>query len=312
MRVLIVEDDSLSRLITEAAVAKFGHTAVSTADGAQAWQLLQQDQFDAIVCDRKMPIMDGIELCQRVRAQRSTQYPYFIFLTALTEKNSIAEGMEAGADDYLVKPFKPDELAARLGVAERISDLHSRLAAQQAELELLNAKLFEQARVDPLTGVSTRLRLNEDLEDLSARVERYSERYCAVMSDVDHFKQYNDAYGHPAGDAVLRKVADTLAENLRAGDQVYRYGGEEFLLILRADSIEAGVAGAERHRAAIEALKIPHRGSPFDTLTISMGASLLSAGGSDAITMWLCAADAALYRAKSLGRNQVAAERDQP
>lgn len=308
MRVLIAEDDSLSRLITEAAVVKLGHAAVAVANGESAWTLLQQDAFDAVVSDRSMPLMDGIELCRRVRANHTGRYPYFIFLTSAGEKASIAEGMRAGADDYLVKPFEPDELDARLAVAERISSLHRKLADQQAELERLNRRLFEQARIDPLTNLGTRLRLKEDLEKLPARIARYSERYCALMCDVDYFKQYNDSYGHAAGDAVLRSVADAISGNLREGDQAYRYGGEEFLVLLRADSIRCGIAAAERCLAATEALHIPHHASPTGSVTMSIGVSLLADPSRAAIDTCLARADAALYRAKGAGRNQLSCD----
>ena len=308
MRVLIAEDDALSRLMTEAAVRKLGHAAVVAADGESAWALVEQDDFDAIVSDRSMPSMDGMELCRKVRTKPTGRYHYFIFLTAAGEKASIAEGMRAGADDYLVKPFEPDELAARLAVAERITSLHRKLADQQAELEQLNHKLFEQARVDPLTGLGSRLRLKEDLEKLPARLARYPERYCALMCDVDFFKQYNDSYGHAAGDSVLRSVAQAISANLRDGDQAYRYGGEEFLVLLRVDSMQCGIAAAERFLTATQALRIPHHASPLGAVTISIGIALLTDSSPAAIDGCLARADAALYRAKGAGRNRLNAD----
>lgn len=308
MRVLIAEDDALSRLITEAAVVKLGHATVAVANGASAWTLLKQDAFDAVISDRSMPSMDGMELCRRVRAKTTGRYPYFIFLTAAGEKASIAEGMRAGADDYLVKPFEPDELAARLAVAERISTLHRKLAEQQVELEQLNERLFQQARVDPLTGLGSRLRLKEDLEKLSARLARHPERYCALMCDIDYFKQYNDSYGHAAGDGVLRNVAQAIAGKLRDGDQAYRYGGEEFLVLLRGESILCGIAAAERFLEATRALRIAHQASPIGTVTISIGIALLAHASAAAIDSCLARADAALYSAKDAGRNRLSAD----
>jgi diguanylate cyclase (GGDEF)-like protein len=235
-------------------------------------------------------------------------YPYFIFLTSFNDRARIMDGMNAGADDYLVKPLDPEELSARLVVAARIADLYRRLAAQQSELELLNRKLFAQARIDPLTQLGSRRKLAEDLELLSARAERYSERYCAVMCDVDHFKLFNDTYGHLAGDEVLRSVARALANGVRAGDQAYRYGGEEFLLVLPAQSIEGGRRSAERLRAAVEALNIPHSASPSKRITVSMGVAMLAGGEGKSAAAWVEQADAALYRAKELGRNRVMAD----
>ncbi len=309
MRVLIAEDDHISRLILEAAVSQLGHEFVSAADGQEAWRLFQATKMDAVISDRSMPLMDGLELCRRIRAAPGAGYPYFIFLTSLDDKPRITDGMNAGADDYLSKPFDPDELSARLIVAARITELYRQLAVQQSELELLNRKLFDQARIDPLTQLGSRLKLAEDLEVLSARVERYSERYCAVMCDVDHFKLFNDTYGHLAGDEVLRRVASTLAKGCRGGDQAYRYGGEEFLLVLPAQSLDGGHRSAERLRVAVEALNIPHSASPSKRVTVSMGVAMLAAGRGKSAVAGVEHADAALYRAKRLGRNRVMVDR---
>jgi two-component system cell cycle response regulator len=301
MRILIAEDDEASRLILEAAVAGLGHQFVSAADGTEAWREFQTSKFDAVISDRSMPGIDGLELCRRIRAAPGDGYTYFIFLTALSDKRRILDGMSAGADDYLSKPLDPDELSARLVVGTRITDLYLRLGRQQSELELLNRKLFEQSRVDPLTQLGSRLKLSEDLELLAGG----GGQYCAIMCDVDQFKLYNDTYGHIAGDEVLRTIARTLANGCRDGDQAYRYGGEEFLLLLPMQSLESGRTSAERHRAAVEALNIPHSASPFGCVTISMGVSVLPAGKQRALATWLADADAALYRAKTLGRNRV-------
>jgi len=308
MRILIAEDDKTSRLILEAAITQLGHEFVSSENGQEAWRLFQETNVDAVISDRSMPLMDGLELCRRIRAAPMANYPYFIFLTSFNDRARIMDGMNAGADDYLVKPLDPEELSARLVVAARIADLYRRLAAQQSELELLNRKLFAQARIDPLTQLGSRRKLAEDLELLSARAERYSERYCAVMCDVDHFKLFNDTYGHLAGDEVLRSVARALANGVRAGDQAYRYGGEEFLLVLPAQSIEGGRRSAERLRAAVEALNIPHSASPSKRITVSMGVAMLAGGEGKSAAAWVEQADAALYRAKELGRNRVMAD----
>ena len=190
-------------------------------------------------------------------------------------------------------------------MATRLTELHQRLAAQQTELELLNQELFAQARIDPLTQLASRRKLAEDLEMVAGRVERYRESYCAVMCDIDHFKLFNDTYGHPAGDRVLRSVASAMMNACRAGDQVYRYGGEEFLLILPNQSLDGGHQSAERLRNAVEALDISHGASPAARVTISMGLAVLSANPQKTLTKWLEEADAALYRAKAAGRNRV-------
>jgi two-component system cell cycle response regulator len=309
MRILIAEDDDTSRLILEAAVTQRGHEFVSTRNGYEAWQAFQDAKIDVVISDRSMPQMDGIELCKRIRSTPDAGYAYFIFLTSFSDKRLTADGMDAGADDYLSKPLHPEELAVRLNVAARITDLYRQLAAQKAELQELNRKLFAQARIDPLTQIGSRRKLTEDLELLSARVERYGERYCAVMCDVDYFKLFNDTYGHLAGDSVLQSIARALANGVRGGDQVYRYGGEEFLLILPAQSLDGGQISAERLRSAVEALDIPHAASPAKKVTVSMGVATFSSDQGKTAAEWLEQADAALYRAKRLGRNKVNADR---
>lgn len=311
MRILIAEDDAMSRMIVEAAVERLGHEFMSAPDGETAWQLFTNSAVDVVISDRSMPGMEGLELCRRVRARPGAKYTYFIFLTASGDKRRIKDANEAGADDYLVKPLNLDELALRLVVAERITRLYAQLAAQQSELELLNQRLFDQARVDPLTRLGNRLKLREDLDLLSAQAGGRPGSYCALMCDVDHFKSYNDIYGHLAGDKVLESVASTLLSGLREGEHGYRFGGEEFLLILRSSSLQSGWLIAERHRRAVETLNVPHEASAAKIVTLSIGVALWRQG-SETVNAWLKEADKALYRAKSLGRNRIypCSERD--
>jgi diguanylate cyclase (GGDEF)-like protein len=181
------------------------------------------------------------------------------------------------------------------------------LREQKKELGELNRRLFDEARIDPLTRLQTRLRLNEDLDDLWASADPGGDHYCAVMCDVDRFKAYNDGYGHVAGDNVLRKVAKALLQGCRAGDRLYRYGGEEFLLLIRVASAVEALALADRHRAAVEALAIEHVANDPGVVTISMGVAPLWAGTYPSASEWIEQADAALYRAKRTGRNCIAA-----
>ena len=307
MRVLVAEDDTSSRLILEAAIRPLGHECVAVANGTQAWELFERSHIDAIISDRVMPGLNGIELCRRVRASGRHTYTYFIFLTVLDEKPQIITGMEAGADDYLVKPLDPDELKMRLLVAERVTALHGQLSRQSAELARLNRQLLEQSRTDPLTSLGSRLKLNEDLEAIGARAARYGNTFCAIMCDVDHFKAYNDHYGHIAGDKVLRTVAQALKATCRGSDQAYRYGGEEFLILLPEQALDTGLVAAERFRRAIEGLAIPHDANPVKPIvTISAGVAPLWSPQTTSMETWLSEADGALYRAKQLGRNRVA------
>ena len=252
-----------------------------------------------------MPGIDGLELCRSIREEERDGYTYFIFLTALGDKGHLQSGLEAGADDYLSKPLDRDELQVRLISASRVTALHWRLAYQNEELEMLNRKLFDQSREDALTHLGNRLRLREDLETLSAQVERYGHTYCTMLCDVDFFKAYNDTYGHLAGDEVLKRVADVISENLRGGDLAYRYGGEEFLIILPQQSAESAVSTADRLRGAAEDLRIPHEKNPPGVVTISVGVAALSASELKSADDLLKEADEALYRAKESGRNRV-------
>jgi len=309
MRILVAEDDAASRLVLEAAVTSLGHDCVVATNGEEAWRLFSTVDVDAVISDRMMPGMDGVELCRRIRASERDTYPYFIFLTAFDKKADVLSGMEAGADDYLVKPLDINDLKMRLFVASRVTSLHRQLSQQSAQLERLNRQLFDQSRTDPLTQLGSRLKLSEDLENIYARADRYGHSCCAVMCDVDFFKTYNDSKGHLAGDEVLQAVSRALMNTARSGDQLYRYGGEEFLILLPEQDLDAGLAAAERYRQAIEELAIPHDSNPPDNVvTISAGVALLSHSEGKSVGAWLNEADAALYRAKQLGRNRVLAD----
>jgi diguanylate cyclase (GGDEF)-like protein len=312
MRILVAEDNAASRLILEAALKSLGHQCVLAHDGDEAWQLFQTGGADAVISDRMMPGMDGVELCHRIRQHDGAAYTYFIFLTAFDKKAEVISGMKAGADDYLVKPLDVDELTMRLLVASRVTSLHRQLSRQSVELEQLNRRLFEQSREDALTKLGNRLKLGEDLEIIAAGVDRYGRAYSAVMCDVDFFKAYNDSKGHLAGDEVLRAVAQTLLKTCRGDDRLYRFGGEEFLVLLPEQSLEAGVLAAERCRRAIEEMALPHGANPNSgVVTISAGVASLTQPATKSMQAWLNEADAALYRAKHSGRNRVVAHEKQ-
>lgn len=314
MRVLIAEDDAVSRMILRRAIEKLGHECHAAEDGEEAWRAYKAAPdgfFDVVISDWMMPGMDGPALCAKVRALREAEgresYPFFVFLTALGDKDHLLEGMRAGADDYLKKPLDRSELAARLLVASRVTTLHRKLIDQNKRLEELNAELFEQARHDPLTHLGNRLLLREDLEALVARTERYGHSYCALLCDVDSFKLYNDHYGHLMGDEVLRSIANAIVANARVGDASYRYGGEEFLIILPEQTLKTARMAAERLRRTVEGLAIPHEATrPGSVVTVSCGIAELAPGGRKTPEKVLKQADDALYVAKERGKNNVA------
>jgi len=306
MRVLIADDEATSLLILQTALEDLGHDCITASDGLQAWELLQTTAVDVVISDWMMPGIDGIALCRRLREQPRAEYTYFIFLTSNSEKSHILAGVEAGADDYLLKPLDLDELRVRLLAATRTTTLRAQLAAERHELECINRELAEQGRTDALTQLGNRLRLDEDLQELGSRMQRYGERYCVAMCDIDFFKAFNDTKGHVAGDEVLRTVANTIRQTTRRGDSVYRYGGEEFLLILPDQTPAAAALAVEHVRKAVESLAIElDTGPPARVVTISAGIAQLAAGDRISIARSLEQADAALYRAKKAGRNNI-------
>jgi two-component system, cell cycle response regulator len=304
MRILIADDSPTPRLMLKRELEGLGHECLIAHDGTEAWEMFQGSGVDVVISDWMMPGMDGDELCRRVRADTDAPYAYFILHTSLEDLKHVVQGMQAGADDYLTKPFQRDQLATRLIAADRITAVHRRLASQQVELERLNNLLFEDSRHDRLTGVGNRRRLDEDLERLGDQAKRYERQMTVVLFDVDRFKQYNDTAGHAAGDEVLRSVASTLAEQCRSGDAAYRYGGEELLVSFPEQDLQTGTIAAERMRRAIEALRITHPGlTPPGVVTVSGGVACLRAD--ESVASLLGRADAALYRAKEEGRNRV-------
>jgi two-component system chemotaxis response regulator CheY len=309
VRVLIAEDDAVSRMVLRRSVEKLGHECLAAGDGEAALKLYRNiEGVDLVISDWMMPGVDGLELCRLIREDKRNGYTYFIFLTALGEKNHLLAGLAAGADDYLSKPLDRDELQVRLVSACRVTELHRRLAAQNEQLGRLNSRLFQESREDPLTHLGNRLRLDEDLEVLEARSRRYGHSYAVALCDVDSFKEYNDHYGHLAGDEVLKEVADAIRKHRRKGDTAYRYGGEEFLIVLPEQTLEAATSTANHIRKTVEKLRIPHENSvPPGIVTISAGVAALSRGDFKSAGELLEQADAALYKAKEAGRNRVAA-----
>lgn len=305
MRVLVVDDEPTSRVIAEAALRNFGHECHTFADGAQAWEATQSLRPDVVISDWTMPGLTGLELCANVRAQGPDAYTYFILVTAHGEPHQIIRGMQAGADDYLVKPLDVDDLQVRLIAASRITSLHRRLASQKGELESLNRELTTIALRDPLTGLGNRRALEEDLELLQARAIRYGHRYCLALIDIDYFKAYNDAFGHQAGDHALQVVASHLTAQARGGDALYRYGGEEFLCVFPEQTLGTAAIAVERMRTGMEDLGIPSAAGNSSCLTVSAGLAMLDPDHTRSTHAVLKEADEALYRAKQLGRNRV-------
>jgi two-component system cell cycle response regulator len=306
MKILIAEDSATARAMLRQLIERLGHDCLVANDGSEAWELFTDQGADVIISDWVMPGIDGEELCRRVRERPDAPYTYFIMLSSLDDTGHLLRGMEAGADDYLKKPFDRDDLTAKLISAARVTKLHRSLHAQQVELEQLNVRLFADSRHDPLTRLGNRIALNEELARQSARATRYGHTYAVALFDLDRFKLYNDSRGHLAGDEALRAVAETLAEQCRETDSAYRYGGEELLVVLPEQSLQSAAVAAERMRASVEALAIPHPAlGGAAVVTVSAGVATLDEADAGEFEAVLRRADAALYRAKELGRGRV-------
>jgi two-component system chemotaxis response regulator CheY len=303
--VLVVDDDPSSRAAVARAVGSLGHACRAASSGEAAWALLVERPSDVVISDWRMPGLDGLALCARARATSDDgPYTYFILMTGNEDRGSLRAAMEAGADDFQAKPIDLDELEARLLAASRVVALHRRLAERTEGLRRDSKTFFREARTDALTGVGNRCRLDEELAAARSKAVRYGHRYTLAICDVDEFKRYNDAFGHPAGDHALVRVAETLRRELRTSDSLFRYGGEEFVVLLPEQSADDGVVVLDRIRLAVANAGILAPSSK--PLTISAGVAELVPSSDTNVETWLGRADAALYRAKAAGRNRIA------
>lgn len=296
MKVLIAEDDPTSRRILEAMLSKWGYCVVSARDGNEAWNVLQAAEAPSLaVLDRMMPVIDGGEICQRVRLMEkgTDRYTYLILLTVKGAKEDIVSGMEAGADDYVVKPFDEQELRVRTLAGRRIIELQSKL---------LEAKrhLFQQARIDSLTGILNRGALLSELELEMSRSQREKTALSLIMLDLDHFKKINDSYGHHVGDAVLREFVKRISHILRPYDSFGRIGGEEFMIILPgADS--SGVFSVCKR--ILEIIGKDAMVFKENNLNVTASLGVATVDGKENMEDLLARVDDALYKAKKKGRN---------
>jgi diguanylate cyclase (GGDEF)-like protein len=296
VRLLIAEDDPVSRRLLEATLTKWGYQVIACPDGTAAWQALQRSDAPSLaILDWMMPGMDGVQVCREVRMRAREPYIYLILLTAKNQKSDIITGLEAGADDYIIKPFDANELRMRLRAGRRILDL-------QAELIFAREELREQATRDSLTRLWNRAAILEILQRELGRAKRSSTALSIILADLDHFKRINDTYGHLAGDAVLREAARRMRSAIRPYDEIGRYGGEEFLLVLPNCDVSDAITLGERLREAVgeEAMLLAEGIIP---VTLSLG--VMTSDEIEDMQMFIAAADAALYRAKDSGRNRL-------
>jgi len=295
LKLLIAEDDLTSRSMLLALTRKWGFEAVAVENGEDAWTKLQEpDAPRLLLIDWMMPILDGIALCQRIQEQETSNPPYIILLTAKNQTTDIVSGLEAGANDYIAKPFDNAELQARLQVGQRMLEL-------QTELNDAKTLLTHQALHDPLTGVLNRGAIMDILEKEVAKSEREDKTFCIAMLDLDHFKQINDNYGHLGGDEVLMGFVDRIQNILRPYDHLGRFGGEEFLVLAYCEGND-GADLFQRLCAAIAKSPFNFQGTMIEATVSIGGISLENQASSSEL---LAQADDALYKAKEDGRNQV-------
>jgi two-component system cell cycle response regulator len=300
MRILIAEDDRPSRRLLMINLRERGHEVIETEDGEQAWVTLQKENARMLITDWMMPAMSGIDLTQKIRAELKDRYTYIILLTALADKSQIVEGLNAGVDDYLTKPYMAEELHARVKIGERILELEERLRDAKEQMQYL-------AMHDSLTGILNRRAIQEHAEAEARRAARTSTPLGLIMIDLDHFKAVNDKHGHAAGDQALRAFTDIVHQIIRSYDWLGRWGGEEFLVVLPDITTADAVNVAERIRISVETAMQPMSDGQELRFTVSLGVATAVADSDGLIQVdkLIKSADEALYTAKSKGRNQV-------
>ncbi len=308
MRVLVVDDDPVAARVVGEAVRRFGYAVQVCLDAASAWKTLESEAIPIVLTDWHMPGEDGVSLCRRIRSNQLAYYTYVIFVTSRSQHEDLVHALSVGADDLIAKPFDPEELRARLMVAERIVNLESRLRDAADELRQRNEDLDQKSKIDSLMGIGNRSAFDSRIREVHAHAAASGGCYGLVMCDVDHFKRYNDTFGHQGGDEILRRVADAVQVGIRSGDSQYRYGGEEIMIVLPdldlagakrvAERVRRQVAGAE---FVLENVDLPFR------VTVSCGVASfpdraqLREGYVEVIER----ADLAMYHAKRTGRNRV-------
>lgn len=291
--VLIVDDIPKNLQVLGNLLKNEGYRIAFAKNGENALQYLTDNQPDLILLDIMMPGMDGYEVCKRIKKNHHIREIPVIFITALGEEEDEYRGFKIGCVDYITKPFNPRIVKARVAT-------HLRLKRKSDLLESISA-------IDGLTDIPNRRKFDETLEREWLRAKRNAMFLSLILCDIDDFKNYNDCYGHAAGDECLRRIAQALAKVInRPGDLAARYGGEEFGIILSETKKEGAVHLAEKMRLDIEALHIPHEKSCVNAyVTISVGVAAITPTGDLTPTVLVETADTCLYAAKKGGRNQV-------
>ena len=293
--VLVVDDSAAMRALVCSVIKKIDFHPIPAESGEEGVNLFQENSIDLAVLDVELPGINGFETCKKLRNLRSDWFP-IIYLSASKDDQSIIEGLGVGGDAYVAKPINQHVLEAIVKAMGRISRIKRELAKANSELQ-------KRIHIDGLTGVRNRVGFDDAMRRHWLQAKRDKSDLALIVLDVDHFKQYNDNYGHTGGDEILKKVADALEHKAkRPLDVVARYGGEEFAVLLP----NTNAPGAEKVAAdmvqIIEGLEIPHAYSQTkDILTVSVGYAVAS--HAKTVEELFEQADKAMYKAKHSGRN---------
>lgn len=299
MKILLVEDSATLRHAMRTYILDAGHEPLLARSGEEALQLLENTPVDMIIMDVEMPGLNGFETTRLIREWLAGHWIPIIFLTGLNEDENYREGIEAGGDDYLIKPVSFMIIKAKIRAMERIAEMRDQLNQLNAELEALS-------QLDSLTQIYNRRTFNELAHQQWLRAKRHQQPISALMIDVDHFKLFNDHYGHPAGDACLKKVSQAIKSCLQRSDDILgRYGGEEFVVLLPETDAKGAQCVARSISEALAQLKIRHDVSPTDIyVTASIGGATCQRTTGHDLEELIKNADRSLYKAKRAGRNR--------
>lgn len=299
MKILLVEDSATLRFAMRNYIIEAGHTPLVAQSGEEALQLLEKTPVDMIIMDVEMPGLNGFETTRLIREWLGGYWIPIVFVTGCSDDESYREGIEAGGDDYIIKPVSAMFIKAKIQAMQRISDMRDQLKQLNAELEALS-------QLDSLTQIYNRRTFNDMALQQWLHATRNKTAVSVLMIDVDHFKMYNDRYGHPAGDACLKRITHALRDSLnRPYDLLGRYGGEEFIVLLPETNTLGAMQVAKTIQKSVSHLGLRHETSPTSSsVTVSIGGASCTHTGDHTLEELIKHADRALYKAKYSGRNR--------